>query len=320
MFAGIGANNHLLNSLGTPRISAPPAHAKAWGRAMDHANNGKGKADTPPPPPSKGGKETPAAVAAKANPAPHAPTTPKSLGEDFQKGIEEALLRGVGLERNEGGGLSGEYFKAQFEVNIQAVRYVAGANGVQAESLSLSMSGSFEFLRMGQGGPNPFGGVKEGEEAGMLDKLNDYFSPEKTAGRILDFALSFFPQSSMFEQGGDTEDARQSFADFIGSAIQKGFDEAGAALGKLPDKVQDGVDNTHDIVFKGLDDFIKNGLQSQKDEPGGMYESIQSFTMEYSMRYESVSVRTNGYNAQGRALPAPKASDPAEGHGWNVVA
>lgn len=319
MFAGIGAQNPLWNSLGTPRISAPPAHAKAWGHAMDHANHGKGKDDAPPAPVAPPASEASAPVTTKANPEPHAPATPKSLGEDFRKALEETLLRGVGLERNESGGLSGEYFKAQFEINIQAVRYVAGANGVQAESLSLSMSGSFEFLRMGQGGPSPFGGVKEGEEAGLLDKLNDYFSPEKTAGRILDFALSFFPKSSMFEKGGDTEDARQSFADFIGKAIQKGFDEAGAALGKLPDKVQDGVDKTHDIVFKGLEDFIKNGLPSAKSKPGGMYESIQSFTMEYSMRYESVSIRNNGYNANGQAIPVPPKPEAAHG-GWSVVA
>ena len=69
----------------------------------------------------------------------------------------------------------------------------------------------------------------------------DYYSPEKTAGRIVNFALSFYT-------GGD----RTEFAEMVKDAVIKGFQEAGAALGGyLPQEALE----TFSLVMDALDSF-----------------------------------------------------------------
>ena len=69
----------------------------------------------------------------------------------------------------------------------------------------------------------------------------DYFSPEKTAERIINFSLSFY-------DGGD----RQEFAAMIRKAVMKGYHEAMKALGGfLPQESHD----TFELVNRAIDDF-----------------------------------------------------------------
>ena len=71
--------------------------------------------------------------------------------------------------------------------------------------------------------------------------VTDYFSPEKTTGRIVNFALSFY-------SGGD----RTEFAAMVKDAVMKGFQEAGVALGGyLPPEAQE----TLSLVIDALDSF-----------------------------------------------------------------
>ena len=69
----------------------------------------------------------------------------------------------------------------------------------------------------------------------------DAFSPENTADRILQFAMSFY-------SGGD----RGEFVDMVKSAVMKGYQEARAALGGV---LPSGADTTIELVMQGLDRF-----------------------------------------------------------------
>ena len=108
-----------------------------------------------------------------------------------------------------GNSFSAMSFSAQFEINYQSVMAVAGENGMTMQSTSFSLSASFEFIGMSSGYGsdfNPFAtdDTEEGQPTDMMSKLKDMFSPEKTAQRILDFALSFFPNSKQYTEGGDS--------------------------------------------------------------------------------------------------------------------
>lgn len=70
---------------------------------------------------------------------------------------------------------------------------------------------------------------------------DDFWSAEKTAGRILDFAKSL---------AGDDKEAIAT----LRKAFEKGFDEAGGIWG---DKLPDICHNTYDLVQKGFDDWEK---------------------------------------------------------------
>jgi len=70
---------------------------------------------------------------------------------------------------------------------------------------------------------------------------SDYFSPEKTAEKIINFALSFY-------DGGD----REEFATMVKKAVMKGYNEAMKALGGiLPPEAHE----TIEIVNRAIDNF-----------------------------------------------------------------
>ena len=73
----------------------------------------------------------------------------------------------------------------------------------------------------------------------------NYFSAEKTADRIISFALSFY-------DGGD----REEYAEMARSAVMKGFDQAMAALGGYLPEVSY---NTIDMINRAIDEFAAVG-------------------------------------------------------------
>ncbi len=127
----------------------------------------------------------------------------------------------------------------------------------------------------------------------LLKSFEDYWSPEATAGRIVDFATAFFPNSESFKNGGDTEESRKEFAEKMRSAIQKGFDQAMGHLGTVPTGTQEGIDKTHELAMKGLDDFIKNGMEPEKEDT---YEALNEFTMSFQMSYSHKSASASANN------------------------
>ena len=84
-------------------------------------------------------------------------------------------------------------------------------------------------------------------------------SNEATAGRIADFALGAFEAwRANHEELGD-EEARSQFADFIGSAIEQGIQEASdilSALQALTPEVESNIDVIRDLVGQRLEDFV----------------------------------------------------------------
>ncbi len=102
-----------------------------------------------------------------------------------------------------------QYARSQFEVNVSALRAINTAQGVETQAFHFSLRASFETLQVASGQePVPWGETAPAASADPLKQMMDFFSPEKTAERILDFALSFFPQSRHLQEGGDTEAAR----------------------------------------------------------------------------------------------------------------
>lgn len=88
-------------------------------------------------------------------------------------------------------------------------------------------------------------------------------SPDATADRILGFALNFFSKYAENNGLNDDEEGRKQFADFIGGAINQGIGEARDILGSLNALTGDtttNIDKTAENIQKGLEDFVKNGL------------------------------------------------------------
>ena len=104
--------------------------------------------------------------------------------------------------------------------------------------------------------------------------------------------------SDAYKKGGDTEEARKEFADMMGKAVQKGFDQALGALGKIPDETRAGIDKTHELVFKGFEDFVKNGMKQEKEDT---YKALQGLEFTYESTVTTKKVSVGYYGSRGEA-------------------
>ncbi len=204
--------------------------------------------------------------------------------------------------------------KSQFELNYQVFNSMNNVNGEKSFQETFSFKASYEFLQMASGQEVPKPEMAETSEElptqdDALSKLQEYFSPENTAQRILDVATSFFPLSKIGRAEGDTEAARQSFSKFIGSAINTGFQMARNILGDLPEDIVASIDKTHSLVFSGIEGFVKNGLDPEKSQPGGIYDRITAYReSQVSIAHSSKLSSTSGYDAKGDAKNAAAES------------
>lgn len=89
----------------------------------------------------------------------------------------------------------------------------------------------------------------------VIEKLKEYFSPENVAQRIFDFATAYYGKGSF--AGEDTPQLRERYRNFIMPAIERGFAEALAILGEMPDEVMEGINTTHDLIVMRFDDFVQ---------------------------------------------------------------
>lgn len=201
--------------------------------------------------------------------------------------------------------------RAQFELNYQVLKSVNTAQGFATSKETFSFKASYEFLQRASGGEEiqndtEFSAENTAEQ-GALSKLEDYFSPENTAMRILDVATSFFAVSETGQTLGNNEAARQKFADFIGGAIDQGFKQARAILGNLPENIATGIDKTHSLIFSGLEDFVKNGIDPQKMKSGGVLEKIATYRQEAALNSQRIAKASTGgsYNANGEVQNTP---------------
>ena len=254
------------------------------------------------------------------------------LFNEFKAGLMDAFKR---LDSATAGSIS-----AQYELNYTTMQYVANeAGGFDYKETSFNIKLDLSYVKAagGKGGTediqkllgsatdfssliNALGSGQKAQAAApnpndAMANLKDYFSPEKTADRIVDFATAFFPNSDAFKAKGDTEEARSEFADVMRKAIQKGFDQAMGTLGKVPQSVQNDIDKTHELTFKGIDDFVKNGM-NRKKEQDGVYSALEElfFSAQVSYTERTVSVRSTqgsyGRNGeQAQTSPAPSAFD-----------
>lgn len=100
----------------------------------------------------------------------------------------------------------------------------------------------------------------------------DYWSPEKTAGRIVNFALKFYDKFAE-KNGGESADTVDKFLGIVKGAIDEGIGQAQdvigkASGGKVPEENQSVIAKTRDAIGSLLDEFRKEVLDRlQKGEP-----------------------------------------------------
>jgi len=85
---------------------------------------------------------------------------------------------------------------------------------------------------------------------------SDYFSPENTSQRIVDFASGFFASYKNRHPEISPEEAAESYGELVRNAVDDGFREALALLGTLPGSILDTVMETYDLVMRMIDEMF----------------------------------------------------------------
>ena len=224
---------------------------------------------------------------------------------------EGASLKGFDIDKF---GLSDEakgkirFIQSQFEVNYQVLRSVNGKFGFQTSEANFSFKASQEFLQHASGQiekqetSEASNETESGDETNVIEELEDYFSAENTANRILDVATSFFELSSFNKASGNNEESRQQFSDLIGAAIKEGFRQAKEVLGDLPKEISGQIQETNELVFSGLEDFVKNGVDEEKMKPGGVFDKIAAYRKEGIEKSNITKTSSVSYNSKGEPI------------------
>lgn len=86
----------------------------------------------------------------------------------------------------------------------------------------------------------------------------DPFGPEATAGRIVDFAVSFFPMFAADNPDMPHEEQVEAYREMVEGAVDEGFKEALQILGALPNEISEGIEQTRSLVDEKLDSFFRS--------------------------------------------------------------
>ncbi len=94
-------------------------------------------------------------------------------------------------------------------------------------------------------------------EDASAQELVEFFSPENTASRIVDFATNFFSAYQLNHPDDSEGDQANQFTTMIGEAIKTGFDEAEKILGSFDDlgDIGENIKKTYNLVLTGLEEF-----------------------------------------------------------------
>jgi hypothetical protein len=86
-------------------------------------------------------------------------------------------------------------------------------------------------------------------------------TPEATANRIADFALSGYDQWSKKHTNLSDDESRKQYSDYIGGAIQEGISQARdflKSLNSLTGDVDSNINSTWETIQKRLNDFVSD--------------------------------------------------------------
>lgn len=187
--------------------------------------------------------------------------------------------------------ISESSFSLDLSRSLKVVEGEARKNVVSAFDLEISLSVSAS----GKLESNLRKLSDQAEEASKSEtsEAENPFSPENTAKRIVEFvrqAMGFARNSGKLDE--NSESALSRFAELQINSVKEGFKQARGILGKIPDEVSGGINNTYDLVMDGLDrlfhpekyeDEENQAEKPVKDPANGSFYSSQSFSLSFQL-------------------------------------
>lgn len=103
---------------------------------------------------------------------------------------------------------------------------------------------------------------------GSIDLTPENWTPERVADRILKFTLGLF---ELYRMHGETdglsdEEVLNKFKALVESSVDKGYSQARAILGDLPEEVSSQLDKTMQLVHEGINGWHEERSSKLKEK------------------------------------------------------
>ena len=204
----------------------------------------------------------------------------KGTKESAKEGVNEGIREGAKKEgakesaREDGKNWAEAKAASRLATNqglLQAMFGKASTRDSNAQKINYQevVSQLEEVLRKELGDEN-FSLEKLAAKTSGVEGQEDYWSPEKTADRIVTGATSYFEAFRKQHPDLSEEEALNKFMDIITPAIEKGFHEARTLLEGFEvfkGEVKANAERTLELVYEKLDLFRERLLGSKEDQP-----------------------------------------------------
>lgn len=177
--------------------------------------------------------------------------------KDKEEGAVTSAPQGDSIQIN---GVNLSYLRVSVQLHLERGVQNQAGNALGQKPQDILININYERLDInlsnveGTDTPEETKGQDETKVNPFLQKLMEYFSPERTAERIANFVKNGFGRTSFGSEGA--EDSRQRFIDFIMPYIRQGVDGALALFGDgLPDEIRGNAEKTYQLVEESLKNF-----------------------------------------------------------------
>jgi hypothetical protein len=202
------------------------------------------------------------------------------LGVSFERQSRTELLKKSNGEQKSQAVSASDYLAFKMDLS-RSLSIVEKENQSEIKK-SLSMNFSFSM---------DISSFEARAQKNNAEYSDDPFSPENTAGRIVDFVKQAYKFTEKFgENTLESDEDIAAFREMQTDAVKEGFKQARGLLGNLPEDVESGVGKTFDLVMDGLDKFFENpdaaeevDEASSKDPSMASYYSSKSFSLSFQL-------------------------------------
>lgn len=186
------------------------------------------------------------------------PLTGLSQNQDYVSQYQKLSVSFSETKADSAGNIAVTEFSAEYTKQTDSVEISAAGKKMLSlnESLKILYSSTTAKIDAAMTTGQEAGGVASTD---AFASLSDYFNPENTAQRIVDFAASFFADytGNHAEETG-TAKLQNDFKQLMRDAIDQGFKEAQQMLSDFyqqdtPGFITDTISETYDLVQKKLD-------------------------------------------------------------------
>lgn len=158
----------------------------------------------------------------------------------------------------------------QFYFNVNIIINIGAFCGVVISPHFMADPAYLEIL----GGLHP---PTDGNRDTILRHLGAFLSPPMVAERVVDFSASLYTPSGSYDAGADSERSRQGYSDGILNLTNHTYEQTKAVADGFGVSEGATVALTRDLTKRGLGDFVRNGPDTLKAAPGGMYERLREY-------------------------------------------